>query len=242
MNENSSRLTKILSLLASSQGSGIGGTPVCEVAAELTACTGACIMLLSDDQSKGSLCRTDEIAAFIEETQYTLGEGPSIEAYLTGRSVLVENLRSLSAPHWPAFTPLALDHGIEAIFSFPIRIGAVRLGAMNVYRSTPGALSIDQRSDALVLSDVAARTIVALQAYAAPGMLPYEIESGANFHFVVHQAAGILSEQLGISVQDALVRIRARAFTDNRPIDDVANDIVNHALPHLDDMVDGNKD
>jgi hypothetical protein len=199
-------------------------------------------MLLSDDHSKGSLCRTDDVAAFIEETQYALGEGPSIDAYLSGRSVLAQNLRSLSVPHWPVFTPLALDKGIEAIFSFPVRIGAVRLGALNVYRSETGALSTDQRSDALVLSDVAARTIVSLQAYAAPGTLSQEIENGANFHFVVHQAAGILSEQLGISVQDALVRIRARAFTDDRSIDDVATDIVNHVLLFDNDLSNEDKD
>jgi GAF domain-containing protein len=230
MSENTNRLTKILSMLAVSKGSGIGGTPVCEVATQLTGCTGACIMLLSDDQSKGSLCRTDDEAAFIEDSQYTLGEGPSIDAYLTGRSVHVDSFTSLMPPRWPVFTPLAIERGIEAIFAFPVRIGAVRLGALNVYRTSPGALSTDQRSDALVLADVAARTIVALQAYAAPGALASEIEEGANFHFVVHQSAGMLSEQLGISVQDALIRIRARAFTDNRPIDDVAADIVRREL------------
>ena len=89
---------------------------------------------------------------------------------------------------------------------------------------------------------MAARTIVSLQAYAAPGTLSQEIENGANFHFVVHQAAGILSEQLGISVQDALVRIRARAFTDDRSIDDVATDIVNHVLLFDNDLSNEDKD
>ena len=78
-----------------------------------------------------------------------------------------------------------------------MRIGAARLGALNLYRDWPGPLNDDQHADALVMADVVARAILALQAEASPGTLATELEAEANFQFVVHQAAGMVSVQLG---------------------------------------------
>jgi len=224
------RLSFILSLLAERRGAGIGGTPLCEVAASLTGTSGAGIMLLSNELSRGSFCNSDELASHIEELQFTLGEGPSIDAYASGRSEVVPDLARHTPPRWPNFTPLALESGIAAIFAFPIRIGSVRLGALNLYRDEPGALVFDEQSDALLLADIAARTILAVQAYAGPGELGDDMEIGSNFHFVVHQAAGMTSMQLDVSIQEALVRLRAHAYQTSRSIDDVARDVVARTL------------
>jgi AmiR/NasT family two-component response regulator len=43
---------------------------------------------------------------------------------------------------------------------------------------------------------------------------------------VVHQAAGMISVQASVAVDDALALLRARAFSDNRPINEVAVDVV----------------
>ena len=62
------------------------------------------------------------------------------------------------------------------------------------------------------MADVAARAILASQADALPGQLAVELEAEANFHPAVHQAAGMVSIQLDITVGEALVRLRAHAF------------------------------
>jgi AmiR/NasT family two-component response regulator len=54
--------------------------------------------------------------------------------------------------------------------------------------------------------------------------------AGTGFHYVVQNAAGMVSVQLGVSVTEALIRLRAYAFSHDRPIDDVARDIVSRAL------------
>jgi hypothetical protein len=51
---------------------------------------------------------------------------------------------------WLAFTPPALRAGARAVFGFPLRVGTVRLGALNLYRDRPGPLSGDQHADALI--------------------------------------------------------------------------------------------
>ena len=129
---------------------------------------------------------------------------------------------------WPAFTPPALAAGVRAVFGFPLRAGTVRLGALNLYRVLPGPLTGDQHADALVVADVAARWVLEAQAGAAPDTVAQELEIGADFHFVVHNATGIVSVQQGISVTEALIRLRAYAFSHDRLLADVAEDVIAH--------------
>jgi ANTAR domain len=106
----------------------------------------------------------------------------------------------------------------------------VRLGALNLYRDKPGRLTNDQHADALVMADIAAQAVLVLQANAEPGQLAVELEAGADFQYVVHQASGMVSAQLDISVGQALIRLRAYAFGNERPLADVARDVVARSL------------
>ena len=84
----------------------------------------------------------------------------------------------------------------------------------------------DQHADALVMADVVARSVLMLQASAPPGVVAAELEEGADFRYVVHQATGMVAAQLEISVSQALIRLRAYAFGNDRPVTDVARDVV----------------
>jgi hypothetical protein len=121
-----------------------------------------------------------------------------------------------------------------------LQVGAVRLGALNLYRDRPGPLSDEQHADALVMADVAAEALLVLQAGAPPGKLAAELEAGADFHYVVHQASGMVSAQLEVSVGQALIRLRAHAFGNDRPLTEVARDVVARKL-RFDDR-NGEKD
>jgi hypothetical protein len=103
-------------------------------------------------------------------------------------------------------------------------------GALNLYRDRPGPLSGDQHADALVIADVAARWVLEAQAGAPFDTVAEELETGANFHFAVHNAAGMVSVQEGISVTQALIRLRAFAFSSDRVLADVAEDVVARRL------------
>ena len=187
-------------------------------------------MLMSGDIPRGSLCTTDEVSNLIEELQYTLGEGPCVDAYHHDEVVSEPDLAAPELQRWPAFTPPALEAGVRAIFGFPMRVGAVRLGALNLYRTRAVSLSDEEHADALVMAEVVARWVLEAQAGAPPDGMAAELEVGADFHFAVHNAAGIVSVQLGVSVTDALIRIRAHAFVMERLVADVAQDIIEHRL------------
>lgn len=223
------RLLRVLSLLAHDDGTG-QATRLCDVGAEVTEMTGAGIMLMADDTPQGSVCTTNDVSALIEELQYTLGEGPCIDAHRQRTTVAEPNLAAPASLRWSTFSRSALDAGVRAVFGFPVSIGEVRVGALNLYRDRPGPLTDDQHADAVVLAGVAARSIIAMQAGAAPGTLAPALESSGNFRFVVHQASGMIAAQLEIPVAEALLRLRARAYSSGRSISDVAADVVARRL------------
>jgi hypothetical protein len=192
--------------------------------------SGAGIMLMSGDVPRGSVCTTNKVSDLIEQLQYAFGEGPCVDAYHQDRSVLEPDLAHPITPRWLAFAGPAVEAGVRAIFGFPLQVGSVRLGALNLYCDQAGSLSDEQHADALVLADVAAQALLVLQANAPPGKLATELEAGADFQYVVHQASGMVAAQLEVSVGQALIRLRAFAFGNDRPLAEVAEDVVGRKL------------
>jgi hypothetical protein len=203
---------------------------LCDVSAEVTAMSGAGIMLMSEAGPRGSICTTNEASAVLETLQYDLGEGPCVDAYVQGRTVLEPDLVEPQEVRWPAFRGPAIDAGARAVFGFPMQVGGVRLGALNLHRTAPGPLTDDQYNDALLVADVAAHAVIAMQADAPPGAVAPELEEAADFQYVVHQASGMVAAQLNVGVGVALARLRAYAFSHDRPLAAVAADIVNRRL------------
>ena len=224
------RLHRILAELSAGGADVWSSVRLCRGCVKIVEVDGAGIMLMSGDIPRGSLCTTNEVSYLIEELQYTLGEGPCVDAYQQDRVVAEPDLADPATPRWVAFTPPALQAGVRAVFGFPMRSGTVRLGALNLYRDRSGSLTDGQHADALVLADLAARWVLDAQAGAAPDAVAQELETGADFHFVVHNAAGIVSVQQGISVTEALIRLRAYAFSNDRLLADVAEDVVARRL------------
>ena len=197
-------------------------------------------MLMSGDIARGSVCTTDAVSALIEQLQYELGEGPCVDAYNQDRPVLEPDLADPVSPRWPAFTGPAVEAGARAVFGFPLQVGAVRLGALNLYSDAPGPMTDDDHSDALLMADIAAQALLLFQAGAAEGTVGTELEANANFQYVVHQASGMVAAQLDVPVGQALLRLRAHAFGNDRALTDVARDVVERRLRF--DAPSGEKD
>ena len=221
-----------LELLAriSDHGGELETQRLCDVCAEVTGATGAGIMLMSGEIPRGSVCTTDPVSALIEQLQYDLGEGPCVDAYNDDRPVLEPDLANPASARWPAFTEPAVAAGVSAVFGFPLQVGAVRLGALNLYSDVPGPLTDDQHADALVMAGIVAQALMLLQAGAPPGTVSTELEANADFQYVVHQASGMVAAQLDVSVGQALIRMRGHAFGNDRPLTDVARDVVDRRL------------
>lgn len=226
----SRRLRILAALAAAGGGDDVTAVGLCGVCRSVTGLTGAGIMLMSNDVAVGSVATTDAVSALIEDLQFALGEGPCIDAYRLDRPVLEPDLADPAVPRWMAFTGPAIDAGARAVFGFPLSVGSVHLGALDFYADRAGPLTDEQQADALVLADVAAETVLGMQADWATGYVGAELRDGSNFRSVVHQAAGMVSAQLEVSVAQALIRLRGFAFGNQRMLADVAADVVARRL------------
>jgi hypothetical protein len=114
---------------------------------------------------------------------------------------------------------------VHAAFGFPLLVDRICIGAMNLYRDEPGALTDDQVVDAVVVAALTSRSLLAWQAEAPPGTIAWQLEQIPNHRMEVHQATGRISVQAGVSVADALALLRAYAFSHDRPLGEVATDV-----------------
>jgi hypothetical protein len=169
------RLLRISRIVTAAAGDGDTAGALCRASVEVTEVAGASTMVMSDGLPT-PLCASDAISARLEDLQHTLGEGPCIEAHERGRGVFAPDLSARVRSRWAPFVQGALAAGAGAVFSYPLRVGGVRLGALTLYQREPGDLSAEQHADARTLASVLTNAILAIQARTKPGALSPELD------------------------------------------------------------------
>lgn len=214
--------------MASADGDGTSSIidRVCLAAVELLSLEGAGLSLMVGGELQGTAGVSEPGIAAVQELQLSLGEGPCVDAAARGEPVLEPDLADPAVVRWPAFAQAGVEAGVLAVFAFPLHLGAIRIGVLVLYRGRAGALSADEQSLGLVLADVATQVILGLQAGAEPDRLHALLAKEPAHWAEIHQATGMVSLQLGVSLDEAFVRMRAFAFARDRSLRAVAGDIV----------------
>jgi ANTAR domain-containing protein/GAF domain-containing protein len=213
---------------------------LCRAAAAALPATGVGVSVMGDGGEQVSVAASSEVNEEIEELQFVLGEGPCLDAYGSGGPVLMPDLVAADRTRWPGYAPAAQEFGVRAVFAFPLQVGAARLGALDVYQDRAGPLAAPVLSQALTFADVAMQILLDAQYDAqhqdeaeSPGRTadPQGEETrlvgdalGARLE--VYQAQGMVMVQLGVSLQEAMSRLRAYAYAHDRRLNDVAADVV----------------
>ena len=199
---------------------------LCQFAVDEMALSGCALVLMAGAEAASVLASVGPHAQTITRLQMELGEGPCLDAYASRVPVLLPDLTAENANRWPAFTAAALAAGVKAEFSVPLSVGRSGIGTFDLCRDTPGMLSDDHLTDALVAADIA-RDAVLYQQY-APGDagLAEMLDTAGTDRIVIHQATGMIAAQLNETVPNALARLRAAAFGSGRSMYDLARDIV----------------
>ncbi len=209
----------------------------------------ACADALAADGVALSVARTGAIgepslaigpvAEQLEELQFTLGQGPGLDAVADRGPILVADLAAPDAQRrWPAFASAGANLNVGGVFAFPVIAGAALVGVLNVYRYQAGPLQPEELAQGQVYAD--AVLIVALDERAG-------IEPGHNSlldavlsarRVQVHQAAGMVAAQLGVPITDALAALRAHAYAHGYSLADLAAEVLarkvrlGHGPPH----------
>jgi GAF domain-containing protein/ANTAR domain-containing protein len=191
---------------------------------QATGLDGAGVSIETANGTRAPLYGTDDLADKIERLQLTLGEGPCVDSSTSGSPVLVPDLTDDGdkvAHRWPVFRQEATRLGTRAIFAFPLRFGAIGLGAVDLHRRSPGPLGAREMRSALLSVDAVGMAVISAPAqYAGPS-------APATTNLVVYQAAGMVMAQLDTSIEEAMVRLRAAAFADGKTVNELAVEVVN---------------
>jgi hypothetical protein len=74
----------------------------------------------------------------------TLGQGPGVDAFADGPALTADLTTPVCLARWPAFAPAAASAGAAAVFALPLRVGAIQVGVMDLYRAQPGGLDAER--------------------------------------------------------------------------------------------------
>jgi hypothetical protein len=228
----SDRLARIVDVISLDGGSDPAAYPqrVCTTGVDLLGVSGAGLTLMTR-KGLGAVWASDSACLAAEDLQFALGEGPALDAFRSAAPALEPALADAAA-RWPFFAPAALGLGVQAAFSFPLQMGVICLGALNLFRDRSGFPSADELADALVLADVVTEDLIDLQAL---GQLRWGPSDHLGQRARVHQATGMVSVQIESDMSTALACIRAYAFTNEISIFEVADKVLNRTLrltPH----------
>jgi GAF domain len=195
---------------------------LCRSAMNATGVTSCGVTMLTAGGQSVTAHASDTRAGAIENLQHTLGEGPGVAASASGATTLVPDLADVedsTVARWPTFATEAVRMGIRAAFAFPLLLGNSSVGALSFYRTESGALTFDAEQQARAAADAVAITL------ADPGdAVLGAIEQLDTMR--VHQAAGMVTVQLGVPIDQALLRMRGTAFAEGLSVDELADAIV----------------
>ena len=175
------------------------------------------------------LSATDRVAEQVEWTQVTLGEGPGFDAVTSGGPVSLVSLAQADG-RWPMFIPEVAGAGIGAMYALPLQVGAINVGVLDLYCGLGEFLDGQGFADAVAVSELLTSVLLAI---GPGGRIPESLGPWWNQPLgtrEVHQATGILMEQLGVDARSAYVRLQAFAFGNRQSLKDVARDVVSRRL------------
>ena len=199
----------------------------------------AALALMTAADQQEPLWASDDVARELDELQFSLGEGPCVEAFVDRRPVLVADLSEHEESRWPVFAAAALRTPVRALFVLPVQAGAITVGILDLYRDAPGMLEPDELTGALRAADAAMWTLLGLlDGVTSDGgvdrerrVAPAGRQPGSELHRLeVYQATGMIVEQMQVSPKVALSALRAHAFAQNQTILEVAREVVERRL------------
>ena len=197
---------------------------------------GAAMNLMSAaGTTNGVVAASDDHSRDVDELQFATGEGPCHEAFAARRPVLTPDLRSVIDGRWPGYSSAALDAGVGAVFAFPLQVGAVVLGVMDVYADRAGSLSQEQVAAALTCAQLATEILIDGDLFSIDGRLDRDLSTVLDHRAEIYQAQGMVVVDLGVEPAEALARMRAHAFGNGQPLIDLAHTIISGFVLPVDD-------
>lgn len=191
---------------------------------------GAAIALLTNDaRARDLLCATDFTAARIDELQFTIGQGPCLDSFVSQHPITLPDITTTAL--WPIFAAEVVDVlGVHGIFAFPIGADQARLGVLELHRHQPTPLSASEMEAAHTLATQLGSTILSeLETYQGDPANEGQPQLSGPYQWArthINTAIGMTAARLNVPVTEASARLRARAYAESCSISTLAHDII----------------
>ncbi len=212
---------------------------LCSAAVASLGVLGAAVRLLPPDGAAGVTVAARDTPAALGDIEFDVGEGPGATSYALNRPVLVPDLVGPEGDDWPGFRLSAVEHGVAAVFAFPLHLGAVSFGTLELFSSRPGSLTAEQMSLAQTFTEVAVVVLLDGHLTGPDGGLAPGFEPAFEHRADIAQAQGMVMVDLGVSLVEAITRLRAHSFAIGLTMSDLAGKVIaGYQLPVDDGRVE----
>jgi GAF domain-containing protein len=193
--------------------------------AQLLDVSAAGLMLADPRGELRVMAASSEAARLVELFQIQNDQGPCLDCFRTGQPVKAVDL-TVAAQRWPRFADAAQQAGFAAVHALPMRLRDQVIGALNLFRATPGGFSAEDVRVGQALADVATISLLHERSMRRSETLNEQLQTALNNRVIIEQAKGKLAERLGVDMAQAFNLLREFARARNRRMSDLAQAFV----------------
>ena len=187
-------------------------------------------LLLKNQQGELQLVASTSAGAdFVEVLQLNSGAAPCVESFRTGSVISVPDVEATGAD-WAQFRGAAKLQGYASAYSVPMRLRSEVIGAIGMFRRTPGELDGADSAIAQALASIATIGIMQERAIRESAILTDQLQRALESRIVIEQAKGVLAESAGVGMEDAFRMLRQHARDANLNLRTVAERVVDRSL------------
>ncbi|HEX6855376.1 MAG TPA: GAF and ANTAR domain-containing protein [Streptosporangiaceae bacterium] len=188
-------------------------------------------LLLADPRGElRVVAASSEAARLLELFQLQNDQGPCLDCFRTGQPVTAADLDA-GAHRWPRFAAAARQAGFAAVQALPMRLRDQVIGALNLFRATPGAFDPANVRIGQALADVATISLLHERSMRQSDTLNEQLQTALNSRVIIEQAKGKLAERLGIDMTQAFSLLRGAARDRNLRLADLAQAFIDGTEP-----------
>lgn len=200
-----------------------------EACAELLDAAAAGILLAEPSGELAVVASTSEQSRLVEVMQLSVGNGPCVESFTSGRMVEIEDVAAV-ADRWPEFSREALAQGFKAVHAIPLTLRGSVIGTLNLFRGEIGQLSELDAIAARGLADVATIGILHERTLRENEIATVQLQHALDSRVVIEQAKGVIAQLNSVDMDAAFKTLRDYSRRNNLNLRGVAEQIVSREL------------
>lgn len=168
-----------------------------------------------------------DFARRLDQMQYRLGEGPSLQAYEAQRIVFAVPVAG--GTDWPRFSAMALGERVRAVLAVPVSAGGSRLGTLSLYAHSADVFDGAAAAEAEMFAEHAAHVLACAQELAESRSAALNLRDALDSRAPIEQAKGILMAREHCDPQRAFDLLRAASQCSHVKLSEVARLLVDSA-------------